>query len=218
MKTRIVGLLGGVLVCGATALHAEPITPVTITFENPPCAFDPAGGAFSDCYLNRGVFLTSFIPNPAGPTIFTEFSIHSAADAVSPPNVAADILRFDPGNPGGLRGDFFIAPNQPTGWTNMVSFNVTGSQPASAPWTVQFLGSDDTLLGSFSGTSNERVSFSQPVPNIHTFMVFSGSSTQAIDNLTFNPVTTPEPASLVLLGSGLAGIVLGRSRRKRPLR
>jgi len=205
MKARIVGVLGGLLVCGATAVHADPITPITITFDNPPCG---TGAVGSDCYLFKGLSLESLVGSDL--VEFTGFSIHSAADAVSPPNVAS-ATRFG-SNPSGLKGEFFVAPNKPTGWTNMVSFNITGSQVGSAPWTVQFLGSDGTLIETVSGTDNQRISFTQPVPNVHTFTVL-GSSTQGIDNLTFNPVTTPEPASVVLLGSALAGIALGRWRR-----
>jgi PEP-CTERM motif len=95
------------------------------------------------------------------------------------------------------------------------------SQPCHGqdPWEVWIFGGPTGLqfLGSVAGQTNRLVTFSSAGPAIHMFKVFNGVPTQGTDNLTFDAAmaATPEPASVLLLVSGLAGTLLRRRRNRR---
>ncbi|MFN2596630.1 MAG: PEP-CTERM sorting domain-containing protein, partial [Pyrinomonadaceae bacterium] len=109
--------------------------------------------------------------------------------------------------------------------TDFVSFYVVGSPPGdTGQWTVAFF--DDTyqpfsltagLIGTVSGTGDQFVSFSTDGPRISRFIFINSGPNlqQGIDTLSFNAPQTPEPATLVLFGSGVASLCLGRARRRR---
>ena len=170
----------------------------------------PNGAAPSSCYLAEGLLLSAFSPHG----VTQVFTIRTAADAVSPPNVATGFPSAVPGIGGpwpDLKGEFFVSTGN-YGWTNFLSLNITGSQMGQDPWQVSIFGGDSSLslLGSVMGQNNRLVTFASSGPTIHMFEVFTGVPTQGIDNVTFNAATTPEPASLILLVSGLGAAALRR--------
>ena len=98
--------------------------------------------------------------------------------------------------------------------TNFVE--IRGDQFNTTPGTATLtaFGIGGGFLGTFTAPDvTGGLTLSLSVPGIHSVQISETSATIAFDNLSFNPVTSvPEPASLMLLGAGLAG--LGIWRRK----
>jgi len=210
-------LRASVLACAwTTSASADP---VKITFEQPPCAALASGVYPGACYAGSGVVFWSDINGGR----FTAPRIAIAPDdhAASPPNVArADIANFTD-----VAGAF-IVPGGTPGVTDFVSWNVTGSLPGGHqdPWEAFVLGSSGSfdnrfsVLGSIMGFSDQLVSFSRPERDIVGFFMSMGTAVQGMDNLSFNApqAATPEPSTLLLIGTGLA--VFARRRLSRRLR
>jgi hypothetical protein len=58
-------------------------------------------------------------------------------------------------------------------------------------------------LDSVTGTTDRFVTFLRPHRDISQLILFTSSSHEAIDDLTFNSPVTPEPGTPLLLASGL---------------
>ena len=113
---------------------------------------------------------------------------------------------------GDLRIDFMQA-------TDFVSLDIIANN-GSDPGFLEAYDSTGTLLGSFTTLGNlgpgtsETASISSSSVNI-SYVIASGlfGNDVALDHLTYNSVTAPEPTVLTLLGLGLFGI--GVARRKK---
>ena len=208
-------LTAAVIACAwTTSASADP---VKITFDQPPCAASSSGVYPGDCYAGSGVVFWS----DSNGGRFTAPRIVIAPDdhATSPPNVArADIAN----NFTDVAGEF-IMPGGTAGFTDFVSWNVTGSlgEGHQDPWQAFILGSNGTFDNRFTVLDNTQflffdqlVSFSRPQRDIVGFFMSMGTGIQGMDNLSFNApqAATPEPSTLLLIGTGLA--VLARRRRR----
>jgi hypothetical protein len=208
-------LTAAVLACAwTTSASADP---VTITFEQPPCAPLASGVYPGDCYAASGV--TFWSDHLGGRSTTPRIAIASDPHAVSPPSVARAVTNFE--DVGGL----FTVPGGMPGSTDFVSWNVTGSlRGGQDPWGAFILGRNGPLdnrfhasvLASIEGFSDQLVSFSRPERDIVGMFMSMGTIVQGMDNLSFNTpqAPTPEPSTLLLLATGAAALV----RRRRRLR
>lgn len=94
---------------------------------------------------------------------------------------------------------------------------IRGDQHATFPLgtaTLTAFGIGGGFLGTFTAPDvTGGLTLSLSVPGIHSVRISETSATIAFDNLRFNPVTSvPEPASLMLLGAGLAAIGIWRRK------
>ena len=202
------------MVFAAVVAASAQADPVKITFEQPPCAALASGEYPSDCYAGMGVILSSDLNG--GRFTAPRIAIAADAHAASAPNVARAAGGFTD-----VRGDFMV-PGGATGFTDFVSWNVTGSVPFQDPWEALILGNTGpidrrfhaSVLASILGFSDQLVSFSRPERDVIGIFMSMGTAVQGMDNLSFNAPQsaspTPEPATLLLMASGAAMVLRRR--------
>lgn len=199
--------------------------PVTITFDNIPSGGNPN-------LSPNGIIFYGIHTNASGAVVSTGGGVVLSSDQS---NTAPNALFGSQLNPlaflrNNIAGEFLVRTQANTfssATTDFVSLYVVGTvQGQTDEWTVAFY--DETfnnndltvgLIGSVSGTTDQLVSFSAN-RGIHAFVLINSGPNrhEGIDTVTFNSPEVPEPATLLLLGSGLVGFGVKTFRQRRQSR
>jgi hypothetical protein len=207
MRT-LLAVCGQTLAAFVVALHpnlaaADPI-PIVLTFDEL-----ATGEHGHTTYSDRGLQLCSF-----GLGTACSFLVQQDASAVSPPNVVRP--GFGSTELPNFIGAFFVPDFPSAAWTvDFLALSITGTGPGqSAEWEVSIHDRLGNVLDTVRGSSNQTVAFPRASADIRSFRVLRTDSREAIDNVTFNPVVTPEPGSILLFGTGAAVLAARRWRAR----
>jgi hypothetical protein len=156
-------------------------------------------------YFDRGL---SLVTGPNG--VFNSIEIVSTSDAVSPPNVVRAAIAGAP-----LEGRFMFADTPHfTPATDNLFFSITGIRESVNPYTIRLFDRGGSVLTEFTGNITQGVGFHRFAPDIASFSFQPGDPSHGLDDLRYSPPVIPEPATMLLVGSGLIGAVV-RKRRAR---
>ncbi len=196
---RLVFGLG--LLLTATQLFAEP---VTLTFSE--LTARPVNGVSI-----AGLTFSFTINGKASDQAVFGASLPGSTTNVSPPALV-----------GSTQGVLTLNFAQATDFLRLgIAFNSFNTLDPGL--TVQLFDGSLSLLGSFNLRTLSTTSFTEGLFNRsgvqlgRAVLTFNPNvSTFALDNLSFNSLAIPEPAALILLGTGLAAIAaLTRKRKKK---
>jgi PEP-CTERM motif-containing protein len=210
-----------VAVASFVIVWAESSNATTITFDNLPAVTNNTQSGST--YDAQGIHISTLLSIPAtvdavGDT-FTATSLSDTfwlisnaggAGSISPPNFAAAT--------GGLLNEVLFSFSTP-----ITSLSLqTDNTPGEIADTVRLLGLQSIGLNQYeviavaSGLDNATMlpaNFLQVTGGPFSYAIFQTTTEQeGFDNIEFTPV--PEPATLTLLSSSLAGLAY-RARRKR---
>jgi hypothetical protein len=197
----LLALAGSVL---ARTASADPIPLIIHDFDDRPPGLQ---GYFDEQYLN----LFSF--HQAGGAA-TWIEIAASPYATSAPNVVKGA------HPGwGVLGNFMTDeyPRR-TLATQLLFLDITGPTDAASPWRLSIFDRNGALIESHMGRIPVGIGFARGgAPSIASFLFEPGVLSQGLDNVRYETPVVPEPATMLLVGSGLAAAVWRRRRRAAPL-
>ncbi len=220
MRSRTLGRLTCAALAATTLCVASPAYAAIIDFESlppgpplfqptppEPLTFQDVGGTGVNVDINNGQILTQTFVLPANQSTLYGTECFGACDT---PNLLNPItVSFsEPIN------NFFL--DVYNGWNTPVFYRVSDNAGNSA----------DFLLPEAASSGHQLIGFAATGTFVTIAALTFGPAGEYdffIDNIHFdeqlpplNPV--PEPASIVLLGSGLAGAVMARRRRRQSSR
>jgi hypothetical protein len=98
--------------------------------------------------------------------------------------------------------------------TDNLFFSITGIRQSVNPYTIRLFDRGGSLLTEFTGHLTQGVGFHRFAPEIASFSFQPGDPSHALDDLRYSPPVIPEPTTMLLVASGLAGAA-ARQRRSR---
>jgi hypothetical protein len=184
-------------VMGRTAF-ADPITFIVHDFDSLPV------GVQSFNEQNLSLF-TSF-----DGTVATGIEVAASPFAGSSPNV---VRGFVPGS--AVLGRFLSTEGpQLTLATRLLFVDITGPTDEANPWRFSIFDREGSLLASQTSFIPVGLGFFRSGgPEIASFLFEPGLPLRGLDNVTYTPPVVPEPATMLLVGSGLAAAAWRRRRQ-----
>jgi hypothetical protein len=158
-------------------------------------------------YFEQNLYLTTAYPGG----IFNSVEIVASPYAESAPNLVRPAIEG-----AALRGQLLLEGTPHfTLATDILFFAVTGPQQEDHPYTISLFDRNGALLDSTTGWIAQGFGFTRQSPDIHAFTFQPGLPGQGLDDLRYTPPVIPEPATLLLTGTGL-GAAWWRRRRRTP--
>jgi PEP-CTERM motif-containing protein len=175
---------------------AEPLTFTIHDFDDRPLGIQT--------FFESGLFLGTI----AGGTVLDSIDIVPTPTFGSPPNAVR------PAAPSGsLIGRFQFAETPHfTPAARVLFLDVLGFQPGDPPAHIELFDRAGRSLLEFTIPQSEGIGFVRHSPDIASFVFTPGVTSQVIDNLRHTGPVTPEPTTILLVGSGIAAAL--RTRRR----
>ena len=222
MKLRIVGLVGLLLLCSVVTAAADPVTvtggSVTSSSFDTSAFINLTGDGFSLSVGSEGIVTPLDQCHPCTSTAPVTLGFNGMIGLFNnggKPGVFNGVSyaqTFFNGNLSFVGPTFDSSVLSPTNLTFTAPFTMTGTLLNYASGSDAFNGGPVVFTASLTGSGTATAQFLADPPSQQFGQLFEARSVTY--QFAANPAATPEPTSLLLVGSAVAGILL-RCRRRR---